>query len=263
MEDINNVQAAAALGVAANALQEVGNTPFVVAPTGYEVKPLESMLLSPTRKKGSIAYRDAVSFCIAVNAQKGDSTRLYSNPGATSFACVFNDHGTVPGWRDHIATYACPKSVEWATWTASNKKVMGQEAFAQFIEDNAPDCVSPDAATMIEISRTLQAKKGVNFASGIRLDNGQVQFKYEETIAGTAGSKGQLSIPETFSIGIAALEGGPKYAVQARLRYRIDGSGVLTMWFDLERPHKVIEDAAKEVLSYIAEKTSLPILNGG
>lgn len=260
--DENNVTAAADLGAALSTPRIVGDTSYVVVPSGFHVHDLESMLGAPTRKRGSIAYRDADSFCRAVADQVTGSTRLYGNQQAPSFTAVFNDHAAEPGWRDHTATYACPLSVEWKTWTAANKRQMNQEQFAQFIEDNAPDCVSPDSATMIEISRTLEAKKKVNFASGIRLSNGQNELTYEEEISGTAG-KGKISVPETFSIGIAVLEGGPRYAVHARLRYRIADKGVLTMWFDLDRPHKVLEDAVKEVWQHITDTTGLPIFNGG
>lgn len=265
----SSVTEAAALGAAVSNPQIPKNAaghagiPFVTIPAGYVLADLEKHFSVPARKRGTVAFRDAASFCAAVASGKSHGTTLYSNPSAPSFTCVFNDHGDEPGWRDHVATYACPKSVEWLMWVGMNKKQMTQVDFAQFIEDNAPDCVVPEAATMIEISRSLQAKKGVSFASGIRLDNGQTQFKYEETINGTAGSKGQLTIPETFSIGIAVLEGGPKYQVHARLRYRISDAGVLTMWFDLERPHKVLEDAAKEVLAFIEKMTGMPVLNGG
>lgn len=260
---MEEVKAASELGAALSAPQHIESTPYVVVPDGFKVENLEAMLAVPPRKKGSIAYRDAASFCRAVAEQKTDSTKIYGNQVTTSFQAVFNDHGAaLPGWRDHTATYTCPLSVEWKTWLGVNKRQMSQEAFAQFIEDNAPDCVTPDSATMIEISRTLEAKKKVNFASGIRLDNGQNVLTYEEEISGTAG-KGKLTIPEVFTIGIAVLEGGPKYAVNARLRYRIADKGVLTMWFDLDRPHKVLEDAVKEVWSFIETTAALPIFNGG
>lgn len=262
MEENNNVQAAAALGAANAAQQAVGGVPFVVVPEGYAVANLEAMLAAPSRKRGAIAYRDAASFCRAVAEQITPATRLYGNQQTPSFAAVFNDHHTDAGWRDHTATYACPLSVEWKTWTGANKRPMAQEAFAQFIEDNAPDCVSPDAATMIEISRTLEAKKKVNFASAIRLSNGESELSYEEEISGTA-SKGKIKVPETFSIGIAVLEGGPRYAVHARLRYRIADKGVLSLWYDLDRPHKVLEDAVKEVWSSIETETGLSVFNGG
>lgn len=70
-----------------------------------------------------------------------------------------------------------------------------------------------------------------------------------------------MQIPEVFKIGIPVLEGGPRYSVQARLRYRIDG-GALVMWFDLLRPHKIIEDAVLAVWKDIEAGTGTAILNG-
>lgn len=235
---------------------------FVVVPDAYRVQDLEHLLDAPMRKKGMFSMLDADSFCRFIAANLTPDTRLYGNRLAPSFRAVFNDHGTGPGWRDFGANYACPLSVEWKLWTGANKRQMNQETFAQFIEDNAPDCVSPDSATMIEISRTLVAKKKVSFASSVRLDSGQHALTYEEEISGTAG-KGKIQIPETFQIGISVLEGGPRYAVYARLRYRIGDKGALSLWYDLDRPHKVLEDAAAEVWRDIAETTGLPIFNGG
>lgn len=260
--DINNVEAAAALGAALADHATIDGTPIAILPPGYQAKSLDDLLLAPTRKRGVISMLDADSFCRYVADQKTDATKIYGNQQIPSFKAVFNDHGDAAGWRDHAVNYMCPLSVEWKLWLGANKRQMNQEAFAQFIEDNAPDCVSPDAATMIEISRTLEAKKKVNFASAIRLSNGESELSYEEEISGTA-SKGKLKVPETFSIGIAVLEGGPRYAVHARLRYRIADKGVLTLWFDLDRPHKVLEDAVKEVWATIQDTTGFPIFNGG
>lgn len=261
--DDNNVRTAADLGAANVGVQTVGQVPFAVVPAGYTLQNLEEQLAQPTRKRGTLHYGDVDSFCRAVADHAGDNTRLYADMAKPEFRAVFNDHGQVDaGWRDHVAVYACPLSVEWRTWLASNKKAMTQEAFAQFIEDNAPDCVAPDAATMIEISRTLEAKKKVSFASAIRLSNGEHVLSYEEEISGTA-AKGKLTVPDVFSIGIAVLEGGPRYALNARLRYRIADKGVLSLWYDLERPHKVIEDAVREVRDLISAETAMPIYRVG
>ena len=268
----NNFDAAIHLGsILADAFiaeTELGDQsiPYVLVPSDCKVQDLENLFPTPSRPKGTIKYRDMQSFCRAVEAQKGEDvseTLLYGNLFEPSFYAVFNDHNyCAPGWRDHRATYDCPLSVEWKLWLGANKRVMSQEVFAQFIEDNAPDCVTPDAATMIEIARTLEAKKKVNFASGIRLSNGQNELTYEEEITGTA-SKGKIPLPELFTIGISVLEGGPRYALNARLRYRITDKGMLTIWYDLERPHKVLEDAAKQVWAAIEEATKLTIYNGG
>lgn len=235
--------------------------PFVIVPNQHRVEDLEKLLPRPTRARGNTTLRDAKSFIRYVNTQKEEGTRIFGTVEPPKFVAVFNDHlQDGAGWRDHTATYACPLSIEWATWKGKNGVKMSQEAFAQFIEDNSPDCVDPPSADMIEISRSLEAKKAVNFAQSVRLPNGQHELTYEETVTGTA-AKGRLSVPEVFSIGIPVLEGGGRYEVNARLRYRIDG-GKLSMWFDLERPHKVLEDAVDGVRYQIEEGTSLEIFNG-
>ena len=261
----NEAQAIAALAVASAEVKFVAGNPFAVVPEGYSAQNLEGYLLSPNRKRGTFVINDAASFVAFVKKHATDSTTVYRSVNPPKFEAVFNDHGeknAAAGWGDFLAQYACPLSVEWQTWTAADKKQMSQEGFAQFIEDNLPDIVDPTAAHMLEISRTLQAKKKVNFASGIRLSNGENQLTYEEKVEGSAGAKGQLKVPEIFTIGIAVFEGGPKYAVKARLRYRIADGGQLTMWFDLERPHKIIEDAVGELTKDIEAKTGLPTVNG-
>lgn len=264
-ETTNHLQAILNAGAAIGNIRTIEGTPFVVVPDDYSVENLEKMLSKPMRKTGTVTLNDMASFIEFVNGEKVGGTRLYgsfTNPG---FLAVFNDHHSegvqTPGWRDYKASYACPLSIEWSTWKASSGKQLSQEQFAQFIEDNLPDVANPPAADMLEISRSLEAKKKVNFASGIRLSNGQNELTYEEQISGTA-AKGKLQVPELFTIGIPVLEGGIRYAIEARLRYRIADGGRLTMWYELVRPHKILEDAVQAVWKEIEDKTSLKVFNG-
>jgi len=254
-------QTVAELAVAAHGLQFVDGVPYVVAPEGYAVENLERMLETPMRKRGKVHMNDAASFNAYVNAEATPATRLYGQLNPPAFCAVFNDHASEPGWGDYGVSYDCPLSIEWKTWTANSGKTMTQEAFAQFIENNLPDIAMPPAADMLEISRSLEAKKKVNFASGVRLSNGQNELVYEEQVSGTA-AKGKLNVPEAFTIGIPVLEGGERYAVTARLRYRIQEGGKLSMWFELVRPHKIVEDAASAVWKAIEEGTGKRIFNG-
>lgn len=236
--------------------------PFVIHDKDQIVVDLEKLLPAPTRKRGNTVVGDEASFCAVVTKHSDANTVIYGSKNPPSFKAVFNDHSAgQPGWKDHTAIYPCPLSIEWQKWTGANGRRMTQEDFATFIEDNSLDCRAPDSATMIEISRTLEAKKKVNFASGIRLSNGDNELTFEETISGTAG-KGKLQIPETFTIGIPVLEGGAPYEVTARLRYRIGEAGKLSMWFDLLRPHKIVEDATNELWARIEANLGATILNG-
>ena len=268
-DDENSVcdaQVALRAGLALSDFQEIDGHPFAMVPDETKLTSLEIFKNAPLRRSGRAVFRDPESFCRFIVEEMTDDTRVYGNRADGSFVAVFNDHNgnketPVAGWRDYTAAYSCPTSIEWNTWKASHGKQMSQVQFAQFIEDNLPDIAEPPAAEMLEVSRTLEAKKKVNFAQGIRLNNGQSELTYEETIEGTAG-KGKFKIPEEFTIGIPVLEGGLRYAVQCRLRYRIGDGGNLTMWYEIIRAHKIMEDAINEVWTRIENSTSKTIFNG-
>lgn len=273
MNESNSIQAALDAGMQLAELREIDGVPIAVLPAGAHVADLEKYALMPLRKKGVISLRDVASFAAYVNAECTEDTRLYGIYNPPSFTAVLNDHGSDAGWRDYIANYACPLSPEWVTWVSNSGKQMSQADFAGFIENNLPDIAgsnvgtdeapipTPTAAEMLEISRSLEAKKKVNFASGARLSNGSNELVYEEEVSGTA-NKGKLQVPELFTVGVAVLEGGVLYAVQCRLRYRIADAGKLTMWYELVRPHKILEDAVKAVWLEIEQKTGLTVFNG-
>ena len=260
-ENINDFQAALNAGTALAGVKTIEHRPVAIVPEGYRVADMEELLQYPARPRGTTTLRDTASFIAFVKEtlarDDAEISRIYGTLDKPQFVAVFNDNG----WRDWKAIYSCPLSKEWQTWLGANGRQMSQTDFAKFIEDNLPDVANPPAAEMLEISRTLEAKKKVNFASGIRLSNGQNELTYEEEISGTAG-KGKFTVPETFLLGIPVLEGGIRYGVEARLRYRIGDAGKLAMWYDLVRPHKILEDAVKAVWSEIETGTDLAIFNG-
>ncbi len=253
--------------------REIGGVPVLVLPDDFEAKSMEHLLVSPARKKGTVVLNDSESFVAVVNDQKGESTRLFSTIDPPTFTAVFNHTALGTGWGDHRAKYNAPLSPEWEAWTGKDGVKMNQVDIAQFIENNlldvafiAPDAAtrelgSPDGAMLLEICRTLQAKKKVDFKSSVRLADGSTQFTYDEDVQGSA-VKGTLAVPEQFSLGIPVFENGEKWRVDVRLRYRIADGGQLTMWLELIRAHKVIEQADKDLRDKIAAATELQILNG-
>lgn len=256
--------------------QVVGaGVPIVLLPEGYRVGDLEHHLAAPARKKGTTTLHDSASFIAVVNDQKGNETRLFSTIVPPTFTAVFNHIAEGSGWGDHRAQYNAPLSPEWETWNEADGKKMRQTDIARFIESNLVDVRfreptpagdgkpahpgSPDGATLLEVCRTLEAKKKVDFKSSIRLSDGSTQFTYDEEVSGSARA-GTLSVPEQFSIGVPVFENGALYLVDVRLRYRIEGGVVF--WLELVRPHKTIEHAVKELRELIAKETGLPILTG-
>lgn len=254
-------------GLTAGAARTELDAPYLLLPDQTRVESLEKFMATPTRKRGNASLVDAPSFVAFVNRHKTDTgTMLYAqvrDDGAT-FKVIFDDHGAHvdhAGWKEFRASFATQPTVEWKRWTGSNKKAMGQKEFAEFLEENMAQIVSPPAAEVLEVARRLEAKTSVNFVSGVRLNNGDSQLVYEETTEAKAGEKGELKVPEVFKIGLQLFEGSPAYEVTVRLRYRIEAQK-LKLWYELVNPHLVVKDAVKELVATIRQETGLNALMG-
>lgn len=238
-----------------------GIIPYAVVPESARVEDLEHLLPAPTRVSGNVTAKSVDTFCVYTNRYKTENTAIFGDHQGFILIGIIDYHPVAAAaWASHRLTYEAPRSIEWETWTGSNKKTMAQADFAQFIEDNVVDIRSPAGAAVLEVARGLQAKKSVQFASAIRLSDGAQEFTYSETIDGTT-SKGKVRIPEEFSLGIPVFFGGPAYEVRARLRYRIK-DGALSLWYDLYRPEHIEKDAFGAICAEVAEKTSIAVWQG-
>ena len=240
--------------------------PFVSLPEGYQVHDLEKTLAKPLRKRGTVTMNDAASFVDYFKLHQMAS-RIYGTIEPPKFVALMNDHrNDEPGWGDHRIVYHCPLSKEWKEWKTFAGTPRDQIAFSEFMESHTPDINSsaadePTGAMMLEVATSFKAQKKVNFASGQRLDNGQVNFTFQEEIQGSAGAKGHIKVPERFFIGIPVFEGGAPYRIEAKLRYRLKDGG-LSMWFEMVRDHKVLEAAFLDIWKEIADGTQTKIWRG-
>ena len=241
---------------------EPGVASYAVVPKGYDLKSLEEFLQRPLRIRESVALQDTDSFILYVNDFHAETSRIFFNVDAEQFAAVLDYHGSTdePSWCGHVATFTPRKSEEWKTWMASNRKQMTQVEFARFVEDNLPDIKEPNSAEFLQVALTFEAKKSVEFSSGVRLASGQIQFQYDEIVRGAA-HKGTMEVPEQFVLGISIHINGPAYRITVRLRWRLDGSKLL-FWYEIVRPHKFLEDALREIQQRIADDTGVSVLAG-
>jgi len=222
----------------------------------------------PARKTGTVKLNDAESF-IAYYGIHGNGAPVYATLQPARFIAVLNEH-TKDGanFRDHRADFQVRYSKEWETWGKHNgagAAFNSNESFAIFLEENSPDIVNPDPATMLAIALNFRVKADVQFSIAQRLEDGQVKFAYNNIVTGSSTNQagGDLRIPEQFKINIPVFDGikATKYEVDARFRYRLK-DGKLTLWYELVRPHKVVEEAFKAVWDAIADATKAPILHG-
>lgn len=257
------IAAGAALGGPQSPVQEPGAGVYALVPKGYSVESLEEYLPRPLRIEQNVFLHDADSFIAYVNeyGQQGAS-HVFFNVEGEEFTAILDYHQKpdTPTWCDHVATFKTRRSEEFTAWMNGNRKQMTQVDFARFLEENLPDIVEPNSADLLGVALTFEAKKSVEFSSGVRLANGQIQFQYDEVVRGTA-QKGTIEIPEQFTLGIPIHVNGPAYRIPVRLRWRLQ-EGKVVFWYEVVRPHRFIEDALKEIRERVGKETSLPILAG-
>lgn len=253
-DESNSVKTILAAGHQLAQPLEIEGVPALIVPPGATVETFGHLLANPNHLQATITAASVPGFLAYWNRFAGSHSTIFVSDESGLFTGILDYHyaPVSPEWCNHIVTYKCPRSQEWKDWTAKSGQGMNQEEFARFIEDHIPEIVEPAGAELLEIATTLQAKKHVDFKSGVRLDNGAVQFTYNEEIDGKAGVTGQLKIPERIKLGIQPFHNGERYELTARFRYRIT-QGKLIMWFDLIRPHRILEDAVAGVEKQITD----------
>lgn len=241
-------------GVKLQAVEGVENLVFVPTPAAREDRILDLQKYAgvPRRKSGVITVFDTDSFnkIMAQNADAGVQ-RVYVDRDvkAPKIVGVMNDHGETKGWRDFLVQLELRETPQWKKWQEMDGQMVGQTVFAEFIEDNLQDVAQPEGATMLEIVTYLQATRTVEFKSGIRLSNGQVQFEHTENTDARVGV-GRIEVPETFMIALMPFHGSALYRVPARFRYRLN-DGKLTLGLKLQRIESLMDEVINEMIKAI------------
>lgn len=221
----------------------------------------------PARKTGTVKLNDESSFMEYWKLHQKPYSNIFGCLDPSQFVAVFNDHdGDTPGFGDHQALYKLLPSKEWLEWVSRDKKEFdGTVAFAEWLENHLPDMLSPPGAKMMEIALNLRITQNASYSKAVRLQDGDTQFTYTNTVDGSAGpaNTGQVSIPDQFSIGIPVFQGltAEQHVIQARFRYRLRGS-TLALWYELVRPHKVMENAFEQILIRIEASAGKKVLFG-
>lgn len=246
--------------------QRIDGASFITVPPNHTLKNISSEIekekFAPNRKLGVSTLKNLDSFLTYCSDQAAQSNGyIYADPDSMTFTAVFNDLKNGSGWRDHRASYKSEFTPEFLRWKNKSGNDMGQTEFAEFIEDNFADIDPAQATTLLEVAGTIQAKTDINFSSAKRLDNGQVQLQYNETIDARAGVAGALQIPREFTLGLRIFKQGIGYKLRARLKYRLH-AGSVKFRFELDRPERAVEDAFAGYIETVREKSAYTLLVG-
>lgn len=224
---------------------------------GYAPLDFEQYLEHPRRKTGTVSFYEDDSFSryLLKHAVEGVS-EMYADVALRRIVGLVNGHAFFEaGWGDHRAVLALRHTPDWQHWAPKSGSLMGQVEFAEHIEDGIDQIITPPGAEMLELAQSFHASTGVVFRSSRRLDNGETQLVYQESVSASAGRSGEIQIPQEFELALVPFEGREAYKVRARLRYRIV-DGQLRIGYTLVRPEDVIRSAFDDIIASVESATS-------
>lgn len=240
-------------------------------PNGFKIQEidLERLMPHPRHKNGVASFSDAASFIkyVETHRQAGTTVWCKFNPQTFDlhFTAVLDEHSAQnAGWRGHRATFAPDMSSEWKAWKGKHGTSFAQVTFAEWIEEHADDVASrdnlPTSLQMLQMATEFQANEERALKSSVKLQSGGVRLTYiADPDAGTTES---MQMFDKFGLGIPVFQGGAAWALTARLKYRLN-AGKVSFHYELVRPDRVHEGAAKELINVItAGIGDVPLLMG-
>lgn len=234
-------------------------------PPGYKLAAtdLEKFAAHPDRAKCTYSVNDTASFCTLLRRHQDEQTVVYVQPDNFAAVAVLDDHGVDrPGWRQHRIHLAWKPTPGWQRWSKASHQMLDQTVFANLVEEGITEIASPAGADLLELAQSIRATTSAEFRSDRRLNNGQVQLTYHESIDASAGRNGDMTIPDKIVLLIAPFYGAEPQQLNARLRYSVSG-GKLKLGVFLDRRDEVLLEAvAAEVAKIESESGLAPVVYG-
>lgn len=169
------------------------------------------------------------------------------------------DYAADAGFTQHVAVLALPYSEQWALWSAVDGTLMDQLDFARFLQENAPDIESPDAATLLETVRDLRGSRTQKFTGDMNLQSESDSFVYEDRT--DVQTKGELAIPDSFQLRLPVYFGGENVALRAQLRHKVV-DGKLQLGLKLLRKETVRQAHFQQLVSDVSARAGVPVVYG-
>lgn len=212
------------------------NREFIVRRNDFAVQeitlPNTVEIAEPKRATATVQIDTAASLIDYVNRFKNPNTVLFASETENKIVAVIDYHERADGdgkvaarLGTHAAVLELRYADEWATWTASDQRLMKHVDFATFLEENQWDVSTPNGADLLEICRDLQVKENMSFTSSVRMgDQVAVTFQKEDDVS----TKQQMQLPAQFSLSIPVFFGERQVPVLCFTRRNVsDGRLVL------------------------------------
>jgi len=224
-------------------------SPVILVPRGYQIQRPEGWEPEePPRLRQTVSAEDVESFCRYVQTFRTATTQVFASGAADlSVVAILDYHYAAANdtngarWCGHRVTLKPSPSPRWKALVEANGKKMGQIEFACWIENMIPAIATPPGADLLQIVSLFEVDGKVAYSRAVRLQDGSTKMLYQHEVAAKSG---EVTIPAQILFSLPMYEGEPNVQIAARLRYRLDQQGVLSLWFELANLDDVRRQAA-------------------
>lgn len=223
----------------AGSLIESTPAPMLLTPETIKATSLEKWMAHPLRTQANTKLATQQDF-VAYLKKHCVSPAIFADRKALKFHAIMAYHNDVPEWLDHQATLVHERSQQLSTWVAKANVYMSQEAFAEFLDENLNDIMTPTPASVLDFVECLQCTRKETFRSAIKQTTGETSFVWTKENQ----AQESASILEDFTLGIPVWHRGEAIAIGARLYHRIsevEGKAKLTFKYRLEHLERIID----------------------
>lgn len=234
---------------------------FVILPEGMKLEHLENEeWVKPDGIEQSIVFSHPDSFVQYVNEYKEENTKILASTSKWRIHAIIDYHKKESAeLLRHNAFLSLDLTPEYRNWAGINGVFIPQEDFAEFIEENQKDIITPDGSTILEIASDLKIRSNVEFSSAKRQSDGCVQFSFSENQE-TQTKRGDLLIPSEIELGIPVFEGQKEgYKFPAFFRYRLH-ERTLKFKIDIQNIERMQRRAFEDVVASVQNQLGVEIL---
>lgn len=244
---------------------------FILMPEGYQAKDVTEAnavdALLPAHVSQAVTLQTLDSLVAYANRYGTDDTILLADIDHNKIVALIDYHSpphdgaAIPNHVRHSASMVLPLSFEWATWTAKHDKLMPQIEFARFLEENAPDIVTPSGGDLLDAIKDLQAKRKVDFRNAVRTSSDNENFEFTDETSIGSKRDGSIEVPTKFLLKIPVYFGRAPVELYAFLRWKLD-EGQLLLGVALNRREHVRQAEFKLIVNEAAERTKREAMFG-
>lgn len=237
----------------------------------------EQLAPHPSARRGTAVLTALASFIAWVMRFKKPETVIFAEAGALTAVVDYHgpEVGGAPGHQRHKAKYAFPFSAEWQFWSRLAGRLFSQSDLAELIEEHIQDIIAPDGgeieellgvqlagpSTMLTIARGIEVRANMKVTQAVSLASGETRVAFDEAHQTSAKDGSALTVPGGFMISIPIYEGGERWKLAVRLRYRVQ-NGTVVWLLAVHQADAALRESHDEVVAAVEKATSLPVLRG-